>query len=100
MRKILLVCSAGMSTSMLVRKIQEAAQKQNYEIEVDAFSISQARTIGHNWDIILLGPQVKFLLKEMKAAFPKKPVDAIEMRSYGRMDGEAVLRQARILLGD
>ena len=88
MRKILLVCSAGMSTSMLVRRVQEAAAKQNYEIEIDAFSISQARTIGHKWYVILLGPQVKYLLKEMKAAFPNKPVDSIEMRSYGRMDGE------------
>ena len=100
MRKILLVCSAGMSTSMLVKRVQDAAKIQNYEIEIDAFSISQARTIGHKWDVILLGPQVRYLLKEMKASFPNKPVEAIEMRTYGRMDGEAVLRLAKTLLGD
>lgn len=100
MKKILLVCSAGMSTSMLIKKIKDAAKKENYEIEVEAHSISEARTIGHAWDIILLGPQVKFQLNEMKNAFPQKPVDTIEMRSYGRMDGEAVLKQARMLLKD
>lgn len=100
MRKILLVCSAGMSTSMLVKKMMDAAKKDDYDIQVEAHSISEARSIGHEWDVILLGPQVKFQLKEMKNAFPNKPVDAIEMRSYGRMDGEAVVKQARLLLGE
>lgn len=100
MRKILLVCSAGMSTSMLVKKMMDAAEKENYEIKVEAHSISEARSIGSGWDVILLGPQVKFQLKEMRNAFPEKPVDSIEMRSYGRMDGEAVVKQAKLLLGD
>ena len=100
MRKILLVCSAGMSTSMLVKKMLDAAEKENYKIKVEAHSISEARSIGNEWDVILLGPQVKFQLKEMKNSFPEKPVDAIEMRSYGRMDGEAVVKQARMLLKD
>ena len=98
MRKILLVCSAGMSTSMLVDKMMKAAEK--YEIRVEAHSISEARMLGSSWDVILLGPQVKFQLKEMKNAFPDKPVEAIEMRSYGRMDGEAIVNQARLLLKD
>ncbi len=100
MKRILLVCSAGMSTSMLIKKMLAAAQKENIDIEVEAHSISEAKAIGDQWDIILLGPQVKFQLKDMRQAFPNKPIDAIEMRSYGRMDGEAVLKQARELLGD
>lgn len=100
MRKILLVCSAGMSTSMLVKRMETAAQRQDYEVKIEAHSISEARTIGHQWDIILLGPQVKYLLNEMKSYFSDKPVDSIEMRSYGRMDGEAVLKQAKLLLKD
>ena len=100
MRKILLVCSAGMSTSMLVDKMMKAAEKENYEIRVEAHSISEARMLGSSWDVIRLGPQVKFQLKEMKNAFPDKPVEAIEMRSYGRMDGEAIVNQARLLLKD
>lgn len=100
MRKILLVCSAGMSTSMLVKKMLEAASKINYEVIIEAHSISEVRTIGRNWDVILLGPQVRFQLKDIKDFFPTKPIDSIEMKSYGRMDGENVLIQAKMLLGD
>ncbi|MBQ1415917.1 MAG: PTS sugar transporter subunit IIB, partial [Selenomonas sp.] len=42
MRKIILLCSAGMSTSMLVRKMQEAAAADNYECEIAAFPMSDA----------------------------------------------------------
>lgn len=100
MRKILLVCSAGMSTSMLVNKMIIAAHQQNYIVEVEAHSISEARTIGNDWDIILLGPQVKYQLSEMRKFFPDKPISVIETRSYGRMDGNAVLYQAQTMLGD
>lgn len=100
MRKILLVCSAGMSTSMLVKKMMEAGVKERYEVLVEAHSISEARSIGNAWDIILLGPQVKFQLSEMKKSFPLLPVEAMDMRSYGRMDAEAILNQAKKLLGD
>lgn len=98
MKKLLLVCSAGMSTSLLVKKIEEAAKKENETFIVEAHSISEARTIGHAWDIILLGPQVRFQLQEMKKSFPDKPVEAMDMRSYGRMDGEAIFQQAKQLL--
>ena len=36
---IYLVCNAGMSTSILVRKMQEAAQKQGLEAHIEAFSV-------------------------------------------------------------
>ncbi|MGN1343841.1 MAG: PTS sugar transporter subunit IIB [Traorella sp.] len=98
MKKILLVCSAGMSTSMLVVKMKEAAVIQNYEIIVEAHSISNVRKIGQNWDIILLGPQVKYLLKDIQNYFPNKPIESIDMKNYGRMDGEAVLNQVKRLL--
>ena len=34
MKKILLVCNAGMSTSMLVLKMEKAAQDKGIEMEV------------------------------------------------------------------
>ena len=36
MKKILLVCNAGMSTSMLVLKMEKAAQDKGIEMEVKA----------------------------------------------------------------
>ena len=41
MKKILLVCSAGMSTSLLVNKRKEAAQAEGIEAEIWAVSQSE-----------------------------------------------------------
>ncbi|GGI40809.1 PTS sugar transporter subunit IIB [Mammaliicoccus stepanovicii] len=99
MKKILLVCSAGMSTSMLVKKMQEVAQKENKDYEVEALALSEAETKIDEVNVILLGPQVRFQKAQVeKVAQGKVPVDVINMQQYGMMDGEGVLRQAESLM--
>ena len=41
MKKILLLCSAGMSTSILVKKMKESAEKRNIEAEIEAVSTAK-----------------------------------------------------------
>lgn len=45
--KLMLVCNAGMSTSMLVSKIERAAKDQGIELEVAAFPLTQAAKLTH-----------------------------------------------------
>ena len=87
MKQILLVCSAGMSTSLLVTKMEGAAKDAGYDAK------------------ILLGPQVRFQKSaiEKLAAGRKKgpiPVEVIDMRDYGTMNGKAVFEMAKKLIGD
>ena len=42
MKKIVLLCSAGMSTSMLVKKMQAAAEAENYACEIAAYPMAEA----------------------------------------------------------
>jgi len=100
MRKIVLLCSAGMSTSLLVTKMREAAEAQNYEADIEAFSVSEASREGADADIILLGPQVRFNLSAVQKQLPGKPVEVIDMRAYGMMDGAAVIKQVKEVLED
>ena len=56
-------------------------------------------------DVILLGPQVRFQKSaiEKLAAGRKKgpiPVEVIDMRDYGTMNGKAVFEMAKKLIGD
>lgn len=98
MKKILLVCSAGMSTSILVKKMQEEAMSRSLEIEIEA--ISEAEVKNHkNFSIIMLGPQVRFL-KSKFDHFEKDgiPVVIIDSMKYGRMDGKSVLDDALALI--
>ena len=45
MTNILLVCSAGMSTSMMVKKMQEAAEEKKIEAEIWAVGDADAVTM-------------------------------------------------------
>lgn len=100
MRKIVLVCAAGMSTSMLVKKMQEAAADSGYETEIAAYPIGEVDRVGQGADIILLGPQVRFQLKSVKEKFPNTPVESIDMAAYGMMDGKKVIAAVKKTLGD
>lgn len=98
MKTIMLVCSAGMSTSLLVTKMQDAAKEAQVEAEIFAVSSAEANDLieTKDIDVLLLGPQVRFMKAQFeKAAAPKGiPVDIIDMRDYGMMDGKKVLNLA------
>ena len=91
MKTILLVCSAGMSTSLLVTKMEAAAKEQGVECKIFALPFSDAPRVLEEVDCILLGPQVRFELKKIRGLFPDKPVEVIDMKDYGMMNGKKVL---------
>ena len=101
-KTIMLVCSAGMSTSLLVTKMQAASKAREMDTEIFAVSAAEAdkNIADKNIDVMLLGPQVRF----MKGQFEKKlagkniPLDIINMQDYGKMNGENVLNQALELM--
>ena len=100
MKNIVLFCAAGMSTSLLVNKMRKAAEEKGLEYEINAHALSEASKYGPEADIILLGPQVSYKLKETKALFADKPVEAINMQDYGMMNGEKVIEHVKEVLGD
>lgn len=103
-KTIMLVCAAGMSTSLLVSKMQKSAEEQGIEADIFANSANEADGVLENKDVdvLLLGPQVRF----MKSQFEKKvegtgiPVDVINMQDYGMVNGEKVLQAAIDLIED
>ena len=93
MYKILLCCSAGMSTSLLVTKMQKAAEAQGVEAKI--WAVPEANVAAElPVDVIMLGPQIRFAHKKVQKLAGDIPVVDIDMRSYGKMDGEAVLKVA------
>lgn len=96
MKDIMLVCSAGMSTSLLVVKMQYAANEMG--LEVNIFAVSEADSKNHfdNISCLLLGPQVRYLKKKLEKALQPMgiPVEVINSMHYGTMNGKAVLEAA------
>lgn len=96
MIKIILACAAGMSTSLLVKKMQEEAERSNIEASIKAIPESTIEAHLDECDVILLGPQVRFMLEDVrKIAEPKNiPVEVVPMQFYGMMNGKATLEIA------
>lgn len=97
-KTIMLVCAAGMSTSLLVTKMQKAAEEKGVNAEIFAVSASEAdATIqSKHPDVVMLGPQVRFMKDqfEEKLADTGIGVEVINMQDYGMMNGEKVLNRA------
>ena len=95
MMKVMFVCSAGMSTSLLVEKVKKAAGEKAVELEVYALGEAEAKKDLSQADVLLLGPQVRYLEKSFRKAMgdTKTKLGVVDMIAYGRMDGEKVLEQ-------
>lgn len=100
MINIKLFCAAGMSTSMLVAKMRESALVQGIEAEIKAYPIAKLDSELPSASVALLGPQVQYLFQNAKktAASLNIPIGMIPMKDYGRVNGEAVLNYALLLL--
>ncbi|MBD8109687.1 PTS sugar transporter subunit IIB [Priestia aryabhattai] len=93
---ILLCCAAGMSTSLLVTKMEKSAQEQSTEYKIWAVPGDSVRKHIDQADVLLLGPQVRYLLPQLKKLGEEKgvPVDVINPVHYGTCNGEQVLKFA------
>lgn len=94
--KIILACAGGLSTSMLVQSMKEAAKLQKMDVFIDAV----AETTLDKYidlDIIMLGPQVDHLQETLAQKYDI-PVVTIDSMDYGMMDGAKVLADALAII--
>lgn len=89
--KIILLCGAGLSTSLLAKKMQAEAVKQNKDITVEAIAYSDADDSLEEADLYLLGPQIEYYLDRLKEMVPDRPCAVVDMTIYGLMDGKRAL---------
>ncbi len=97
---VLIVCSWGMSTSLLVDSMLAAAKARQLELSVEALSAGEYAALVDTCDVILIAPQIRHLRKSIEklALSAKKPVALIEPFHYATMNGQAVLEQVLNLL--
>ncbi|WP_110954635.1 PTS sugar transporter subunit IIB [Anaerosinus massiliensis] len=98
---ILLVCSAGMSTSLLVTKMQKESEASGGDDNIFACSVDQLDEYIDTYDVVLIGPQIRYKAKSIgEIAAAKGKVSAvIDSVSYGMVDGKKVLAQAYAMKG-
>src|SRR3989440_7118937 len=100
MIRVLIVCSWGMSTSLLVDSMLAAAQERGCELSVEALSAGEYAERVDDCDVVLIAPQIRHLRKSIEklAASAGKPVALIEAFYYATMNGQAVFEQGLSLL--
>lgn len=96
-----LFCAAGMSTSLMVNKMKDAAREMGIEADIEAAPEANMDKETNGIDVALLGPQVRYKLAEAKKICGPKNVvvDVIPMMDYGTMNGKNVLNFALKLAG-
>lgn len=96
--KILMVCNGGLSTGMLAKKIKTYAQENNLNVEaVEARGMGDYSDIYKEFDVILLGPQISNLKKDVEKE-TGKPVTVIAPMDYARSNVSGIMEQIKQLL--
>lgn len=101
MKKILLVCSGGMSSAIVVKSIEKEAIKENMTVEVKAIGTGEyLEEIKNGWDIVLVAPQVRHRLPvfEETAKEYNIPIAVISPRGYSPMGGTELIKQIKSML--
>lgn len=91
--KILIVCNGGMSSSILMKKMRQAAEKVELNVVIEARPNSGLEDEIGKWDVCLLGPQIVYALEHVEKTLGI-PTASVEMKTYALADGEKALKQA------
>ncbi|WP_209531004.1 PTS sugar transporter subunit IIB [Vagococcus allomyrinae] len=96
MYRIMLACAGGMSTSLLATSMRKAGDEMGIEMTVAAMPVGNVAAVREDIDILLIGPQVRYQIEQVKKIYQELPVtvQVIDSLDYGRMLGEKVLKQA------
>ncbi|MGL4695691.1 PTS sugar transporter subunit IIB [Enterococcus larvae] len=101
-KTILLICTAGITTGLLVRNVQQAADEQGVDVHVYSAPAIVAEQIIQTQavDALLIGPQSKYEVNRLKDFLNYKavPYKLISKEDYETLDGEAVLKESLQLL--
>ncbi len=101
MKKIFLCCAAGMSTSMVMNKMKQAAKAKGIDVQIIAVAMDDFERTLSEYDCCLLGPQIKYKFDEFKkkADAAGKKIAVINNMDYGMMRGDKILDDVLSLLG-
>lgn len=100
---ILLVCNLGYSTGIMVAKMKEVAaaskKLQDVPLDIIAYPAGELREHIENYDVVLVGPQIKHQFAELKklADEHNKPIEVIDSKDYGTVNGANILKSAILL---
>jgi len=96
MKKVLFICSGGMSSAIVEKALDKEAEKQNVDIITSAVGTGEAEDAINkkDWDIVLVAPQVKHRFSTFEKYAKEKgvPISLIPPRDYSPLGGPSLLK--------
>ena len=99
-RRIVLLCTAGVSTNLLVRRMESEAARLGYPCSVTFYPIQEVADAAKFADVMLLAPQSAFELPEIQVKFPNVKSAVIPKDLYASVDADKILDLAQKIVGD
>ncbi|MEG0669093.1 MAG: PTS sugar transporter subunit IIB [Clostridium sp.] len=100
---ILLCCNLGASTGVMVNKMREIALKseklKGKDIRIEAHPAGEIQEYIDDFDVVLIGPQIKHRFADLKKVCDErnKPIEVIDTKDYGTVNGANILKQGIFL---
>lgn len=99
--KILLVCAGGMSSSLIVKTLEEEAAKNGQKLAVTAVGSHEfQKEIKNNYNAVMIAPQIRYLFDHLKkfAEAEGVRIEAIHPQAYSPLGGTKLFNQLQELL--
>lgn len=92
-KRILICCAAGMSSSILVKSMRDTASDLNMNIKIGAINVGNIDKYIGKVDYILLAPQIEYEYKNILRKAESYDVEVLKItpKEYGRLEGKSLL---------
>lgn len=101
MKKVLLICNLGMSSSLMAKKTTDLLNEQGHDIKIEATTISAANKYfeSEEYSLILVSPQIRMKFDEFskKAEKFNKNIAQVTFNAYAPIPS-GVEAMAKIVL--
>ncbi|GAA0313868.1 PTS sugar transporter subunit IIB [Oceanobacillus sp. FSL W7-1293] len=101
MKKVLFVCSGGMSSEIVVNALKKEAGKHGQDLDVKAVGSSEVDAeLDHHWDAIMVAPQIRHRFKGIKEKADEHgvPCGSIPAQGYNPLGGPTLLKALNELI--
>ena len=92
--KILLMCANGLSTGILMNKMNQWAEQNNEDLEVKAIPIDDYLSVYKDYDVLLVGPQMRYKIKDVQKAVTDRPSAVI----YALGNVENIIKEVKRMI--
>ena len=92
--KVLLMCANGLSTGILMNKMNQWAKQNNEDLEVKAIPIDDYK----DYDVLLVGPQMRYKIKDVQKAVTDRPSAVINPSDYALGNVENIIKEIKRMI--